>query len=356
MKNLTSCITITITLLLLSIFDANAQRLTFSSEIGYFSNDKNLSSISQLWRDYIIAIDTASDTSQYWENNSHDIHTALHKDGVLNTYNIRKLTDEIYEINTIAYYPDNIIKGGLINSIYKICAIRAGGKWQLMNYFDAVKDKYISHKTDYIDFYIGNGATLDKKSIKSSANFASTFIQKYNLKYSDKITYVAAGSIDECSAMIGLSYTPIRSHKTYSGRTINNIVLSTRLDHIHEVVHAIMLPLYPNAPLFLHEGIATYYGGTAEQDFKTLKQVATTFIDNQNIDFSTNDFLKISLSNDIPLSYIVAAAIVEHTLQNGGEYEVLHLFKSKSYDEIFDLLGVTNNQRGDFIRKLFINK
>ena len=334
--------------------EAKAQRLTFSSELGYFCNDDNISTISRLWKEYIDAIDTTADTSLFWRDKSNDIHKPLHKDGLLNTYNIRKLTDDIYEINTIAYYPDNAIKGGLINAIYKVCAVQTEGKWKLTNYFDVVKDRYTSYSTDYIDFYIGNGISLDKKRIKTSANFAKRFIKSYNLEKSNIITYIAAGSIDYCSAMIGLSYTPIRSHKPYAGRTIDNIVLSTRLGHIHEVVHAIMLPLYPNAPLFLHEGIATYYGGAAKQDFKALKKAATSFIAKHNIEFNTNDFLNEKLSDDIPLSYIVAAAIIENAIQTGGKKEVLRLFGSKSYDEIFNLLGVNDNKRGEFIHQLFI--
>lgn len=334
--------------------EAKAQRLTFSSELGYFTNDENISIISKLWQDYIDAIDTDPDTSQYWYGKSTDIHKSLHTDGLINTFNIRKLTDEIYEINNIVYYPDGAIKGGLINAIYKVCAVLSEDKWLLTNYFDAVKGRYNSQSTDYIDFYIGNGATLDKKQINTSSKFAKRFIQNYDINNNHKITYITASSIDDCAAMIGLTYTPIRSHKPYAGRTIDNIVLSTRLDHIHEVVHAIMLPLYPNAPLFLHEGIATYYGGTAEQDFQALKMAATAFIKKQNIDFSTNNFLKASISDNIPLSYIVAASIVEYALQKGGEREVLRLFESKSYDEIFDLLGITKEQQGEFIHNLFI--
>ena len=195
-----------------------------------------------------------------------------------------------------------------------------------MNYLDATKHKYISYRTDQIDFYIGNGLSFDKNKIKASAKFAEGFIQDYNIKTQNRITYIAASSIDECSAMIGLVYTPIRSHESYAGRTIYNIILSTQLDHIHEVVHAIMLPLYPNAPQFLHEGIATYYGGTATQDYKTLKKVATDFIERERMDFGTNNFLDASLSDDIPLSYVIGAAIVEYALQNGGERVVLRLF------------------------------
>ena len=334
--------------------EAKAQRLTFSSELGYFTNDENISIISKLWQDYIDAINTDSDTSQYWYDKNTDIHKSLHKDGLINTFNIRKLSDEIYEINNIVYYPDGAIKGGLINAIYKVCAVLSEDKWQLTNYLDAVKGRYNSQSTDYIDFYIGNGATLDKKQINTSSKFAKRFIQNYDINNNHKITYITASSIDDCAAMIGLTYTPIRSHKPYAGRTIDNIVLSTRLDHIHEVVHAIMLPLYPNTPLFLHEGIATYYGGAAEHNFKALKKAATSFIAKHNIEFNTNDFLNAKLSDDIPLSYIVAAAIIEHALQTGGEKEVLRLFDSKSYDEIFDLLGTNDNKRGEFIHQLFI--
>ena len=50
---------------------------------------------------------------------------------------------------------------------------------------------------------------------------------------------------------------------------------------------------------------------------------------------------------------MIAAAIIEHTLQQGGESAVLQLFKAINYDQIFELLGVTNDQRAHFIRRLF---
>lgn len=355
MKIIKSIFTFTIVTLLFN-FTAMAQRLTFSSELGYFNQDDNISTISHVWGNYINAIDANADTSCLWTDGSCDIHIGLHKDGLLNTYNIRKLTDNIYEINTIAYYPDAAIKGELINSIYKVCAIQRDDGWKLMNYLDATKRRYTSYNTDHIDFYIGNGVSLDRNKIKTSAKFAKRFIQGYNIENNNRITYITANSIDECSAMIGLVYTPMRSHKKYAGRTIGNIILSTQLDHIHEVVHAIMLPRYPNAPQILHEGIATYYAGTAAQDYKALKKAATDFIRSERPDFSTNHFLEASLSDDIPLSYVVGAAIVEYALQNGGESEVLRLFKATTYDQIFELLNIANDQRSQFIHKLFMGE
>lgn len=343
---------IAIVIFLLPCINANAQRLTFSSELGYFNKDENLSVISQVWKSYINAIDAGSDISQFWVDGSSDIHVGLHKDGLLNTYNIRKLTDEIYEINTIAYYPDSAIKGGLINSIYKVCAMRTDGGWRLINYFDAIKNRYEQYHKGCVSFYIGSGVTVDVKAMKESAKFADMFLQNYNLP-DNGIVYVAANSIDCSSAMIGLTYTPMRSHKPYAGRTINNIVLSTRLDHIHEIVHAIMIPLYPNTPLFLHEGIATYYGGTTGQDYKTIKSAAKEFIEQHNVDFNNKDYLNISLREDVQLSNVVAAAIIEYALQRGGESEVLRLFEATKYDKIFELLNIATNEQAEFIRSLF---
>lgn len=343
----------TVIITLLFSLDVNAQRLTFSSELGYFNNDENLSAISQVWNGYINAIDTGSDISQFWVDGNYDIHIGLHKDGLLNTYNVRKLSDEIYEINTIAYYPDSAIKGGLVNSIYKVCAIQTGDAWRLMNYFDATKSRYVQYNKGCVEFYIGSGVAIDNRAMMKSAKFADAFIRNYGIENSGGIIYVAANSIDECSAMIGLTYTPIRSHKSYAGRTINNIVLSTRLDHIHEIIHAIMLPLYPNAPLFLHEGIATYYGGVAKHDYKGVKSIAKAFIEQHSVDFCSIESLNTLLNEDIQLSNVVAAAIIEDVLKRGGENEVSRLFKATTYDQVFELLNITDNQRSEYIRSLF---
>ena len=134
-------------LLLFFALKANAQLLTFSSELGYFGNDENMATIKQVWEGYINAVAKGGDTSPFWGQDSLDILYETHKDRLLNTYNIRKLTDEIYEINTIAYYPDEAIKGGLINTIYKVCAMQTHEGWRLMNYFDAEKCRQADIRT-----------------------------------------------------------------------------------------------------------------------------------------------------------------------------------------------------------------
>ena len=43
-------------LLLVFTLKANAQLLTFSSEVGYFNNDENITAIKQVWEGYVNAV------------------------------------------------------------------------------------------------------------------------------------------------------------------------------------------------------------------------------------------------------------------------------------------------------------
>ena len=89
MKHIKSTASALITLCaLLFCLEVNAQRLTLSSEMGYFTSDENIPAISRVWTEYIQSLDLAADTSRFWMDGSRDIHINLHKDGFLNTYNI----------------------------------------------------------------------------------------------------------------------------------------------------------------------------------------------------------------------------------------------------------------------------
>ena len=52
-------------LLLAFALKANAQLLTFSSELGYFSNDENIATIKQVWEGYVNAVAKGSDTTPF---------------------------------------------------------------------------------------------------------------------------------------------------------------------------------------------------------------------------------------------------------------------------------------------------
>lgn len=63
---------------------------------------------------------------------------------------------------------------------------------------------------------------------------------------------------------IGFSHTDFPTHYPFAGITIsNNVILSARPNHIHEIIHPFVSRRYPSSPMLIQEGIATYYGGCA---------------------------------------------------------------------------------------------
>lgn len=91
----------------------------------------------------------------------------------------------------------------------------------------------------------------------------------------------------------------------------------------------------------------------AEQTYKDIKSIAKKYIILNDNDLSTQESLNAPLGNEVQLSNVVAAAIIEYALQQGGESKVLQLFEANTYDEIFALLGIAKEQQSKFIRTLF---
>ncbi|MDR1055860.1 MAG: hypothetical protein LBL90_08595 [Prevotellaceae bacterium] len=141
-----------------------------------------------------------------------------------------------------------------------------------------------------------------------------------------------------------------RSEKDYSGfTTYSKILLSTRSNHIHELVHGIMLPLYPEAPLLLHEGIATYYGGGADKDYSYHVNNLKKYIVKNKINYSD---LNKEIEGETSLNNIIGALIIEHTLKMHGYEKVLQLFNCIEYDSIFNELGIEKEGINNWLHDL----
>lgn len=171
------------------------------------------------------------------------------------------------------------------------------------------------------------------------------------------ITYVMVNTIDECNVLPGLQYTMMRSEKTYAGSSIYpRTILSKRSNHIHELIHAVMIPLFPEAPSILHEGIATYYGGGATKDYNYHLSALKEYLARNSVDFSNREGLYKEMSGGVQLYNTLGAMIVDYALQHGGEQKVLSLLESKNYEEIFEKLEVERNSDAinDFVLQTLI--
>ena len=341
--------------------DIHGQKLIFSPEIT-LSNDEKLIPISEMWSKYINSYkekDSDSIRHSLWHNGCNDImknivsKNIFYKDGEQFTISIRSVPDNFYEINTIAQM--HVIPGEspLVLKMYKVYAKEIDSQFKLFNYFDVTKHSLNYKSIDNIDFYSPKLKELDESAMKEAAKFVKDFKNLYEIDNSLKITCVIANSIDQCWSLLGVPYTVYRSEKDYSGfMTHSGILISTQANHIHEFVHAIMLPLYPDAPQLLHEGIATYYGGGAKKDYTYHIGNLKEHIKNNNIDFTGYDDLVKEIEGETFIQNTAGALIIEYTLKKYGHKKVLQLFEHSNNEDVFRELGVEKENINHWLYRL----
>jgi hypothetical protein len=340
---------------------SSGQKLTFGPELSAFLEDETVSEIADIWEKYILSFSSGNPDSvrmDLWLNDSEDIikytrysnKSLLYKTGEQYTFNIRKLNDTIYEINSMSLLFRTKAGDFFIDYIYKVCATIANGHFKLLNYFDVKKYSLNRYTTSCIDYYYLPGLDFKKEQVDEVVRFVHDFKKQYNIIDNNIITYIMANNIDECNSMLGITYTRMRSEKLYAGLTIYpRTVLSTRLNHIHELVHAVMIPLYPDALPMLHEGIATYYGGGANKNYDFHSTNVKRYLRENAIDLSEQSNTYKTLDSETQLSNTLGALIIEYVLKNYGATKVLELFKSENYEDIFLQLGIPKKEINDFV-------
>ena len=150
-----------------------------------------------------------------------------------------------------------------------------------------------------------------------------------------KITYIIGNTFNEANSFVGFDSSIISSTSPYAGYSIRNqnIILSCREDHLHEIVHAVFIPLFPKAPALFQEGIATYYGGTAGQSYSiNLEQLDKMIRNNPDIDLSKINDLNNVLENGSNYFYTIGAIFIDIALKIGGPKKVLALFQDSVSD------------------------
>lgn len=339
------------------------QTVRFSTEVAAFSEDKAIPKIADVWKTYINSFksgDPDSVRTDLWINGSedmikfHSFKDLLYNQGEQYTFNIRKLNDEVYEINTMAMYDYHGNGDHFIHTIYRVCAVEYEGEFKLMNYFDFIKGSLNTYSTDCIIYYAPSWVDINKKEAREAVSFIRNFKKLYHITNNKVITYIVANNTDECSAILGLTYTWCRSEKTYAGRAIYpRILLSARPNHIHELVHAVFIPLYPDAPFFLHEGIATYYGGGSQKSYLYHAERLKDYLAKNTVDFSDPNNIPFDLGETY-IPNTMGALMIAYVLKNYGHEKVIALFESKSYEEVFLQVGVSKEGINDFVLRELI--
>jgi uncharacterized protein YciU (UPF0263 family) len=352
----------------MATFIAFSQQITFSNDIKN-TKDENVKQIASLWEKYIqkLLIQPDSASIMYWNYTENNLHADIirfnfgndfyYRVGKVFTYNIKLSTNkDFYEINSLSL----IKSGNEINDVlacFRVCAAKENDEFKLYNYFYTIKNNLNLYLVDGIEYYYPDNYIFDKEKAQQSADFLKKTYIKYNIPQKQPINYIVANSLDECNELIGFHYTVVSNTNANAGTfRYPNILIATKVNHIHELVHSIF-DIEFNASTLITEGIATYYGGNAGILLPELKQNFIQYIaKNPELDlsnfYSYPDYLLYDGTNPY---YTVGALIIKSAMKNGGEQAVLRLFKyndNNIYDLFLNEFGIKRNEVHNFILKL----
>ena len=355
------------------------QKLTFSSEI-LNSQDKDVKEIAALWKNYfgLYALKNDSSIMHYWneeerKSNFVDIvkyalspELPIYKTGNHVTFDIRKLDDDFYEIFTKFRFENDSDKNNIL-LIYRICAKKEHGEYKFYNAFYFNKQHLKSFSLGRINYYYPYSYPMDKKTIRDTKKSIATFeaIQNYyHIKTDFPITYIFGNSIDECTAILGIPYTKLRSHFKGAGMSYSRtpcILLSCIPDHLHELTHSLFIPLYANAPFLFQEGIATYYGGSGSRNFTENIGLLKRYIhENPTVNLADFDSYYTLLPDGSNPFYTVGAVFIDYAIKIGGAEKVLALFKYPGtnegiYSAVNSELGIEKDKINSFLKDYIKN-
>lgn len=214
-------------------------------------------------------------------------------------------SDTIYELTSILkakpqmgseYEPYNPL------AIVKYAVVQENGTWKMANILPYNTENWHKSQLDYITFYTPSPDVNDQPILQKSVKFCDSICMHYSLNKPRPFSVYTINGTHELGQLLGYEYYIYGSAE---GKSINNIVLSGNGSpyYPHEFVHQVW-PSNNKRNRLLDEGIATWLGGSMNQDYKDIaKNFSYTVLEKVNGNFE--DILENNT-----LSYYAQGAIL----------------------------------------------
>jgi len=368
MRNIIGCF-----LFLISL-SSPGQKTTINLQISS-SSDPEIIAVRNFWQSYLDDLKTSPLTNKesiqkkYWNNielqqGFTDITLGefpFYTIGELLTFEITKESNGFYRIRCMVLIINSTIRS--VFSIYDVYAKKDQSDFKLYNHFFFTKPKLQHFQTGKIDFYYPTSYNFNIAKAKLTAESYAKFSNLYGNMDSRKVTYIIGNTFNEANNYIGFDFSIVSSNSPSAGYYVDNqnIILCSREDHLHEIIHAALNPLSANVPSLFKEGIATYYGGSGGNNYPYLiDQLKNMINNNRDIDLSKIEDLDKTLDNGSNYFYTIGAIFIDYALKIGGTKKVLALFQySASSPSIWDdpisaikkELGIEKDQIDSFLKQ-----
>jgi hypothetical protein len=346
------------------------QGVTFSSEIVN-TKDPEIEAVRDLWKTYVTNSKNVNEkpSMEYWNKSEIDqgftdiimkVIAIPYRISNLSINEIKKVDNDYYSISNKLFLEDSTYFFK-----FRVYARKENDCFKLFNSYYVKRPTLLHYQVENFDFYYSQNHSFDSLKAYQSVKFYSKISSLYGNTEKRKIIYLVGSNLDEANNFIGFDYSPMSSSNPFAGNTINCqnfMILSAREDHFHEIIHSVLIPMFPKAHMLFHEGIATYYGGNGGRKLSDfVDELKKVINNNPDIDLSNFDEIDTIL-NDGKFNnfYFLGAILIDYALKNGGPKKVLALLQFPINDPysfedaksaIKQELGIEKNQIDNFIKK-----
>ncbi|MCR5863271.1 hypothetical protein LRS05_14580 [Flavobacterium sp. J372] len=253
----------------------------------------------------------------------------------------------IVKLAYVGHNPET--KENTIRTIYNLIANTSGNNVIFSSYIDHATSAWKKIVYGSVYYYISPQKTFNEAEARRQEADIKKLCSFFGCKQIN-ITYYSCTDPVELFRTQGFDYNPMMYISDTGGLAEpGNIIYSGNNSeyYTHEIVHAYIAHLYPNAPTFFNEGIATYFGGSGIHDYNFHKKKLLKYLKNNNPDLTVlvnNPFEREYIDNETPAAYIVGGVICEKIIKEYGKEKLFSLLQNKSKAEIWELLmqvGIT---------------
>lgn len=339
-----------------------------SSEIRVDPEDNSIKDLADFWKSYLLNYNDKKFTDNCWNQIERKqgftdiVKSAQWMEAVPYTkftiVDIRKVDNDYYKIQTM-FSMQNLQS---IYSIFNVYARKESTGYVLYNNLFFSKSTFKHYNIDNVHYYYPENYLFDIQKAKTVTDDYKNIAALYKIDRKYELTYILGNTLHEAYKLIGFDYMVATPASLTAGRHIRdqNIVISCREDHLHEMIHS----LFPKGPTLFQEGIATYYGGGNGKTYATfINDLKSDILRQPQIDLSDIDSLDNNLKNgQLNNYYGIGAILIDYALKNGGPRKVLELFQNTDTKCLNDEVAlfakkfrIKLSEFDDLLRKLILD-
>lgn len=258
---------------------------------------------------------------------------------------------------TVSYMGNTADKKPLLGITYSMTTKKRGEKYFFYSSIDYNTRNWSRNRIGTIEYIYPN--KLNLPIAKKFDAFNKTLAKKFSTEVIP-ITYYKCDDPVQLFRILGCDYVPNMYLSTQGGLAEQNNTLFAGNNsewYPHELVH-FYTNKFPSYNRIVHEGYATFIGGSGGISLEELKVMAREFLkDKPNADLVKMfvDFERIS--RGIPFTYIASGLICREIEKKKGFSSIQELFKAEGepegyFSQLEKVTGVNKQKFAAFVREL----